>query len=171
MMRIFSNLKNQTGTAAVEFALIGPIFFALLFSMIETGWLMTRMVMLDQAVAESSRLIYTGKAPTKEALETAICEEALVFSDCINNIHVEATTITDFGSLPDHAADCVDTKDSAYNPSTTYSSGSGSEIVFLRVCVTTDILIPGIGIGLSMPKTSTGRYQMVTSTAFMNEPF
>lgn len=43
--------KNRKGAAAVEFALIAPVFFLLIFGMIEFG----RMIMVQQIVTNASR--------------------------------------------------------------------------------------------------------------------
>ncbi len=43
--------KNRKGAAAVEFALIAPVFFLLVFGMIEFG----RMIMVQQIVTNASR--------------------------------------------------------------------------------------------------------------------
>ncbi len=163
--------RSENGATAVEFAMVGPIFFALLFSMLETGWMMAKTAILDEAVAKASRQIYTGQAPTKAALEAAICNEAFVFSDCINNINVETTVISDFSSPPTTAVECLDSSDSTFTPTVTYSTGADSQIMFMRVCVTTEVMTPGLGVGLALGKTDTGRFQLVSSTAFMNEPF
>lgn len=163
--------RSEGGATAVEFAMVGPIFFAILFSMLETGWMMAKTAVLDEAVAKASRLIYTGQAPTKAALEAAICENAFVFNDCIGNINVETTVIADFSSAPTTDAECLDSADTDFTPTVNYSTGADSQIMFMRVCVTTEVMTPGLGVGLALGKTSTGRFQLVSSTAFMNEPF
>ena len=42
--------RDNRGVAAVEFALIAPIFLALILSLFETGWLMTKIALADNAV-------------------------------------------------------------------------------------------------------------------------
>lgn len=164
-------LRDRRGVTAVEFAIVGPVFIAFLFSMIETGWLMTKIAMLDNATSQAAREIYTGKAPTQEALEAAICDRATVFIDCEANISVELVEIADFGDRPPTAPDCRDAANPGYTPATSYATASSADIMFIRVCVTTPVITPALGFGLSLPKTPTGRYQVVSSFAFMNEPF
>ena len=43
--------RNRRGTAAVEFAIVAPVFFLLVFGMIEYG----RMVMVQQVITNASR--------------------------------------------------------------------------------------------------------------------
>ncbi|MEO1100357.1 MAG: TadE/TadG family type IV pilus assembly protein [Pseudomonadota bacterium] len=163
--------RSERGATAVEFAMVGPVFFAILFSMIETGWMMAKTAVLDEAVAVISRQIYTGQAPTKAAIEAAICEKAFVFHDCVNNINVEITPISAFSAPPTTDVECLDSADTSFTPAVNYATGSESQTMFMRVCITTDVLTPGLGVGLALGKTSTGRFQLVSSTAFQNEPF
>ncbi len=56
--------RNRRGTAAVEFALVAPVFFLLVFGMIEYG----RMVMVQQVITNASRegrasAFWTAKRP------------------------------------------------------------------------------------------------------------
>lgn len=171
MNYLYSFLKNARGAAAIEFAFVGPIFFVLLFSMVETGWLMVRSSALDNAVSQTARLIYTGKAPSKSAVETAICDQVTVFRNCSANVNVETIVIDNFWDVPESQADCRDAADEEYQPVTRYATGGSTDIVLMRVCLTTDVIIPGLGVGLALPKTDTGRIQMISSLAFMNEPY
>lgn len=165
--------REQSGATAVEFAMVGPLFFALIFSMLETGIMISRVSLLDNAMANAAKLVYTGQAPEQEDIQEEICGKAFMFNNCEENVHVELTVIDDDWNAPDTDAECRDSEveDEELQPATRYSTGNTSEIIFMRVCVTTDIVTPGIGVGLSLPKTDTGRFQIVSSMTFMNEPF
>ncbi|WP_018998506.1 TadE/TadG family type IV pilus assembly protein [Hirschia maritima] len=164
-------LKDDSGIASVEFAFLAPVFFMFIFAFFETGWVMTKAVMLENSVANVSRLIYTGKAPTKLALEEQICEANPLITNCVSNINVEMQVIQNMGDTPDTDMQCRDEADEAFNPAVNYNSGQGAEIIFLRVCLKTDILVPGLGFGLALDEDGDGRYEIRSSTAFMNEPF
>lgn len=169
-------LANRSGAAALEFAMVGPIFIAIILSIIELGLNMTKIAMLDYAVSNASKFIYTGAVqdgtPTQSEIADFICNKAVVFTNCRNNIAVELTPITAFSAPPTNDAPCLDSDaDPALAPTVAYSTGNGSQIMFIRVCITTDILTPGLGAGLYMKKASTNRTQIVSSIAFMNEPF
>ncbi len=163
--------RNRAGATTVEFALVAPVFFLILFSMIETGVVLTRISTLDDAVSASARLIYTGQAPSRAALEAEICDRAAAFANCEQNINIELTPVSDFGFTPPTDPECRDAGDATFAPATSFITGAGSEIIFMRVCVTTDILTPGLGFGLALPKTDNGRLQVISTFAFMNEPF
>jgi len=166
----------QRGMAAVEFALIAPVFFALMFGIIETGWLMIKISLVDNAVEAVGRDIYTGAAVsdatiTQDSLKTQICNMVPIVKDCEQNIALEVTTITGFDSIPTSGTTCRDSSDSAIQPKATYSPGSGSSTSFVRVCVTTGVLAPFIGAGMNLTKNANGNFEIISMIAFANEPF
>ena len=56
--------RNGRGSAAVEFALVAPVFFALLFAIIETGIMFFASQELETITQESARMVLTGQAQT-----------------------------------------------------------------------------------------------------------
>lgn len=172
-------LRDKNGVSAVEFALLAPVFFAMLASLFEVGLLLTRMAMVDHAVNVVSKRVYTGEVAKgvdagtigQTDIEEAVCEvTASVIPNCESEITVELTEITSMSSLPSDDASCEDaTLD--LNPTVNFNPGASNSIVFMRVCMTVDLLTPGIGFGLKLPKTDTGRFELISSAAFLNEPF
>ncbi len=167
---------DNSGSTAVEFAMISPILLLMLFGMLELGWLFIRMSILDSAVAEAGRSVYTGAAAygyvTHDDIEEMICDN-LTFASanyCKANIAVELTVIEDFNDAPDHAAVCEDDS-MKVQPLTNYEPGAESEIVYMRVCLTTPLMLPAIGMATQLPQTEDGRFQMTSAITFMNEPF
>ena len=176
LFKDFGRLKRcDNGTAAVEFAMIIPVYLALVLSILEIGWISTKMAMLDYATSNAAKFIYIGAAstgsPTKDQIEQYICDKAIVFGNCKDNILIEATTISDFNSFPNTNAQCKDSANPHIKPTVSYNTGGSSEIVYMRICVSTDLFTPYLGYGLALPKTAQGRYQIVAAVAFVNEPF
>lgn len=167
--------KNTKGATAVEFALIAPVFFSLVFSALELGFLTAKATLLDLAASETSKAIYIGSvnsgSVSVDDLKDQICDRVSILdSDCINNITVELTPIADFDALPTTDVVCRDS-DVVIQPVVTFTPGTSNETVFMRICLTTNVYFPGIGFGLNMNKTETGKTQIVSSIAFANEPF
>jgi Flp pilus assembly protein TadG len=54
--------RNPRGSAAVEFALVAPLFFALLFAIIETALVFFAGQVLETAVQDSGRLLFTNQS-------------------------------------------------------------------------------------------------------------
>ena len=54
--------RNRRGSAAVEFALVAPLFFGLLFAIIELAMVFFASQVLETATQDSARMIMTGQA-------------------------------------------------------------------------------------------------------------
>src|SRR5438105_15652862 len=57
--------RNRRGSAAIEFALIAPVFFALLFAIIETGIVFFAGQVLETGVQDAGRQLYTHQLQDK----------------------------------------------------------------------------------------------------------
>jgi len=91
--------RSRTASAAVEFAFIAPIFFALIFALIETAMVFYAGQVLETAVQDTSRNFYTNKTISQSDYETAICNRVKVLMDCANlrndvQTYAAGTTIT-----------------------------------------------------------------------------
>jgi hypothetical protein len=81
---------GRRGTLLVEFAIVGPIFFLLLFFALDTAYDMFLQGLLDTAVQATARDIQVGapvpgtayQATTRTLLETQLCDNALGFLNC-----------------------------------------------------------------------------------------
>ena len=58
--------RSRRGSVAVEFALVAPVFFALLFAIIETAIMFFASQALETITANSARYIMTGQAQNGE---------------------------------------------------------------------------------------------------------
>lgn len=165
--RLFGDSK---GAAAIEFAILAPIVFAVIFSIFEAGFIMTQSIMLDRAVSRSSRALQINGAKMSYAdFKASVCKEAVILSDCVKSIRIEFTPVSKASDFPTTGTPCVD-RSVAIDPVTSYNSGQPSQIIFTRACYVVDPLVPGLGFGLSFPKDNTGAIQLTSSFAFVNEP-
>ncbi|MEN3364062.1 MAG: hypothetical protein V7606_1336, partial [Burkholderiales bacterium] len=87
--------RNRRGSAAVEFALVAPVFFALLFAIIETAIVFFAGQVLETVTQDSARLILTGQAQTAAYTQAdfkrvVVCGPLInVLFDCTNGIYVD----------------------------------------------------------------------------------
>ena len=56
--------RSRAGSAAVEFALVAPVFFALLFAIIEVAIMFFASQVLETITQDSARALMTGQAQT-----------------------------------------------------------------------------------------------------------
>ncbi|MEP6355570.1 MAG: TadE/TadG family type IV pilus assembly protein [Hyphomicrobiales bacterium] len=169
-------VKSESGVTAIEFALLAPVFFIIVISILEVGYTFSKVAMLNYSVSVATKDIYIGKASnneiTHDKIEQNICDNMSVLagSNCTENLLLELITINDVTDLPNDNAQCRD-EALNINPVVQFDPGGSSETVFMRVCFLTNVLVPGIGFGLQLPLEASGKYAIIASSAFVNEPF
>jgi hypothetical protein len=167
-------LGDNSAAAAVEFALVVPMLLALVFSTIEAGWTMVQSIMLDRALDVTIRELRLGKIvnPTHALVRAEVCAKALVLQDCDTALTLEfipITPVTSVTSYPTDATRCLDHA-ASLAPVLRFNAGNRAELVFVRACFVVEPLTPGLGLGLALPKDSTGAYRIIAKSGFMNEP-
>ena len=177
MFRILRKLrKDNGGVSAIEFALLFPVFLVLTFFILETSWYFTRVIMFDNAVRQLTKDIYINSVGssglTTPDLEQQICENFFLSGpQCEDNLVLELTEITDFTSLPTDEAECVSFNSAGdlIRPAVDFNVGRPTSVIFLRACYSTEFFFPGLGFALRVG-TTDNRHNMISSTAFINEP-
>jgi len=164
--------KDNEGSATVEFVVVFSFLIMLVFSFFEIGWLMTRQMMLDRGLDVAIRDVRLGRpgAATHDQLRATICEYAAVLQDCERDLVIEQVEMDTTSAYPRNQPNCRDRVDLSVDPVITYTPGGRETIMFVRACMVIDPIFPGMGIGLQLPKDASGGYQMVSYSAFMNEP-
>ena len=74
--------RDRRGSAAVEFAIVAPVFFALIFAIIETAMVFFAGQVLETAVQDTGRTFYTSQNPTETALRASLCSSVTTLMDC-----------------------------------------------------------------------------------------
>jgi Flp pilus assembly protein TadG len=81
--------RNRRGSAAVEFALIAPLFFVTLFAILETAIVFFAGQLLEQGMQDSARLMLTHQAQDSAMTETEfkadLCNRIKVLFNCSGN--------------------------------------------------------------------------------------
>ena len=168
-------LADQRGAAALEFALTVPIFFILLFSIIEAGLYFFTVSAVDAASTKASRLIRTGQAQngvSREAFFDKVCEVVDLFGDCKKTLTVDVTRFNDFATLAGDlsAPVCRDSDPNIADPDDRpYEIGARRDIIRVRVCYLYDSFNPFLG--LKLDKTPDGANKIIATTVFRNEEF
>ncbi len=160
----------RSGAAAVEFAIVGPVFLVLVFSALELGMVLIKVTLLENAANEISRDIYIGNVSSDDAGKTdvkdQICKNlSVIMRDCENNLAVEVTRLDGLQSVPEYTTRCENTGNPEFEP------GKAEEIVFVRVCLTLTPITPGIGLSRHLKEVGSGAYQISAALAFANEPY
>lgn len=135
--------RDQRGTTAIEFAMVGGPF--LIFAMSVTGlglyWLATSQ--LNHAVSSASRQIRTGSAQrgdkTVAEFKQMVCDALTNFVECNSKLQVHVQSFDQWADV--QPINCIDGDGAglrqtggAPTDSLTVSAGGASEVVMVTLC-------------------------------------
>jgi hypothetical protein len=166
--------RDESGSAIVEFALIAPMFFFLMFVIAETALVFIAEQVLDNAVFESARLIRTGQAQnwepsplTKATFKLEVCNRVSVFIDCgSTDFYLDVRSFDTFGGL--EFGKPVDEEDE-YEDEGQYIAGGPESIVVVRAYYQWPT--NKIFGALSLQNLNNGKRLIGSFAAFRNEPY
>lgn len=165
--------RAREGVTAIEFAMIAPIFFALLLGIFETAFAMLSSQLVETATIDASRLILTGQAQTKgmtkDTFKAAVCKILPPFMDCSGKVYVDVQVLTAFD-----ANVSTPTKDGNLDPSGfKFVAGGPEDIVMVRIYYKWAGLIPSVmkNFGLDLSNQADGSTLESATMVFRNEPY
>jgi Flp pilus assembly protein TadG len=160
--------RNQKGSAAVEFAMIAPVFFALLFAIFETGIMFFAGQYLETITQTSARMILTGQAQTggytQAQFKTFVCNQIVALFSC-GNVYVDVQSYASFQTvvINSQIAGGAFVNNMQYNP------GGSGDVVVVRLFYQWPQIVTGLGYNIT---NLTGNYRLLSATAaFRNEPY
>lgn len=162
--------RDEQGVTAIEFAVLGPIFFALIGASMETALVFFASQALDSAVHDSSRLIRTGQvqqqAMTAAQYRARICDQLYGMFDC-EQVQVSVREIPSFSNF--QTSDPIDPDSGEWTIETRFQPGTGASVVLVEAYYKwpTVLNIPGLMQGV----TADGKRLLGAARVFRNEPF
>ena len=162
--------RNRSGTAAVEFALVAPIFLGVLFAIIELALVFFASQILETVTQDTARLILTGQAQkaefTQGQFKDAVCAKLVTMFDCQNGISIDVQSYKSFATVD--IADPIDAKKN-FVPPNNYLPGGPGDIVVVRLFYKWPLFVTGLGFNVA---NIAGNKRLLTATAaFQNEPY
>jgi TadE-like protein len=179
MTRLGGFLRDESGTASIEFIFVFPIFFMLFTASIESSLYMARFVMMERAVDIVVRNIRLGRLDdaTHDQLKSLICNTGMLITtlqSCKDSMRIwmQPVSTASFGMnpAPNH---CVDKSQPVNNNppgANEYKFGVDDEIMLMRICIKEEPMFPTTAISVKMPVQADGSYAMIVSSVFVNEP-
>jgi Flp pilus assembly protein TadG len=162
--------RDRRGSAAVEFALVAPIFFALLFAILETGLVFFASQTLETATQDVSRLVMTGQAQgigyTESQFKDEVCKRLAALFDCQNGIYVDVESFPSFTSVT--IPDAIDGNKN-FIPTMQYKPGQACDVVVIRLFYEWPLFVTRLGYDIS--NLADGKRLLIATAAFRNEPF
>jgi Flp pilus assembly protein TadG len=162
--------RSRRGSAALEFALIAPVFFALLFAIIETGIMFFASQVLETVTQNSARIILTGQAQkasyTQSQFAAFICTQVPALFNC-NNIYFDVEAYSAFSAIS--VSSQIDGSGNFITSNLGYNPGGPNDIVVVRLFYKWPLFVTGLGYNIS---NLTGNQRLLVATAaFQNEPY
>ena len=162
--------RNRRGSAAIEFAMVAPMFIALLFAIIETAMVFYASQVLETVTQDSARMIMTGQAQnaayTQAQFKAYVCSQVVALFDCTNGIYVDVQSYSTFASVS--VGDPIDAGKN-FVPPNNYSPGGPGNIVVVRLFYQWPIFVTGLGYNIA--NLSGSKRLLTASAAFQNEPY
>ena len=161
--------RNRHGSAAVEFALVAPVFFALLFAIIEVAIMFFASQVLETITQDSARMIQTGQAQTasytQAQFQSYVCSQIPALFSC-GNLYVDVESYPSFSSVVINSQ--IDSSNNFIN-NMQYNPGGPGDIVVVRLFYQWPLFVTGLGYNIS---NLAGSKRLLTATAaFRNEPY
>ncbi len=163
--------RDRRAVAALEFAIVGPVFLAFLFTAFGVGLIGFYQLALDDAVRDASRQIqiYGPAATSKSKFVSAVCQTfGYLASDCTTRLtyNVQASTATaGFAGLsPATLPPSGKFSNTFFDSGTLYAGGVN---VLVQVSYPLPFTLPYIGVLV----TTTGTNSVVSTSTIRVEPW
>ncbi|PDT49716.1 TadE/TadG family type IV pilus assembly protein [Sinorhizobium fredii] len=163
-------LRDRSGVAAIEFALVALPLFMIIFGILECAAMFFIDSALDAAVHKAARIIRTGKAAegnmTITGFKTEVCGSLLYVLDCGDKLLVAVDTLTDSSSP---GAMKALNSSGAVSITEGFEIGKGSDYVMVQAFLPWKPIVSLYS--LSSSTLADGSYLMGASVLLRNEPF
>jgi Flp pilus assembly protein TadG len=170
--------RDDHGVTAIEFGLVAMPFFALLFAIIETALTFWTTQVLETAVSNASRQIYTGQFQTANTGTTDPTQLATKFRDEVCKSIVALFTcssvkvdVRSFASFPGQNAPPPITADKQFDSANfgTYQSPGANQIVVVRAAVEYPVFVSMLNP--NQANLANGNRLLMGTATFRTEPF
>lgn len=163
--------RSRSGSAAIEFGFVAPIFFLFLMGTIETGIMYLSDFVLQNATSDAARQIRTGQvtasSTTQAQFRTLVCNEISPLLQCDSNLQIDVQTYPSFTQAnitnPLTGTGALDPTLSNWSPGTVCS------IVLVRAFYTWNVVTPLLTPFLV--NMSGNKHLLSAAAAFRNEPY
>lgn len=180
MTRFGRFLRDESGTATIEFVFMFPIVFLLFTASFEGSLYMVRYVMFERAVDVVVRDIRLGNldGESHSVIKEQICESGMMvgsIDECVKSLRIWMQPIdTDDFAMVAPPRSCVDrSQDINANPppGDEIAFGIDNEIMLMRICWKEEPMFPTTAVSVRMPvDQADGNYALIVTSVFVNEP-
>lgn len=167
--------RNRRGSAVIEFAFVAPIFFALLFAVIETGIMYFAAQVLETGTQDSARLMLTHQAQdanmTQAQFKQDLCNRLSFMFSC-DNIYVDVKSYAAGTAI--NITNPIDGSGNFVSNNFTYQTvpGGSTSTVVVRAFYQWPLFVTQLGYNIANlgRDTSNARRLLAATAAFRVEP-
>ena len=167
-----SLLRDRTGSAVHEFAIVAPIFIAMMLITFDLGYMLFCQSVLDGAARDAARMVRTGQA------QSAADPQGTFFAALDSNLNgvinpaavsADVESFPNFSSLQSGLQPLIDPKTG--KPVTNFTPGTPNSAVAVRVSYTYNFMVPWVGSLLMSSAGSANSARLQSTVVFKNEPY
>lgn len=166
--------RETDATVTIEFALLIPLYFALLVSTVELGLLNLRHSQLERALDIAVREIRlnTGSVQNHDDMRDLICDLSGFVDNCESSLRLEMIQLDPFNWTPvDTTPDCISDPEEINSPRGFNRNGESNELMLIRACQRFEPIFSSWGLGEDLADADDfGLISLVATSAFVQEP-
>jgi Flp pilus assembly protein TadG len=155
---------NRSGNAAIEFALLGPVFIILMCGIVENGLILFTQSALDNATRVAARQILLGTT-TSDAFRATLCNNVsgmIPACKTTGNLNFSVQSGISFGSF----GSTISTDSNGNMTNTQFNPGGEQQKVLIQVGYNRPFLIPLYGLFAGVKSEL-----LVSTIAMKSEPY
>lgn len=163
---------GERGSAAVEFALVAPLFFALLFAIVESALMFFAGQVLETGTQDTARLLLTHQAQdagmTQAQFKQNLCDRVKALMSC-DGIYIDVRSYSSFSAIT-IVSPIDDT--GKLNNNFVYQSSNPGDTVVVRAFYQWPLFVTRLGYDIAnIGSGSSNPYRLLAATAaFRVEP-
>lgn len=169
-------LRDDGGTATVEFVILFPLFALVMINSVEASILMMRGTLLDRGLDMATRELRldANAPPSYDEFRALVCRHAGLDASCVDGLQVELRPVAPAaGAGLDASARCVGTVEEivplVQSDPAHFVGGAANELMLVRACLMVEPIVPNLGLFALLPRDGGG-FRLVSVSAFVKEP-
>ena len=164
-------LRARRASAAIEFAIIAPVFIGLLISILEVGIYFFAQNVLQTAAVQAGRLFLTGQAQasnlTAAQVVSNVCPNIQALFTC-GNLMVDVNTYSSFSGANTSTPTLTYNAQGQVTNNWNYTPGTAGQIMVVRLMYLWPVVTGPLSI--FNPNVTNGSSLIMGVTAFKVEP-
>ena len=163
--------RDESGSSAVEFAIVALPFIAVVVAIIELSLTLLANESLDLTARIAGRLVMTGQAQTAAytaaTYRTAVCNDLSVLFSC-DDLYINVATYSSFSSAS--VTPTYTSTGQLDTSSLTYSPGTAGSVVVIQLYYQWPIVFSIMNSWL-INQTTTNSHLLIATCVVQNEPY